>query len=140
MNTMESVRKFLRTYEPLANNKLNVDFLPAEESSYSVEAIPTNEVVRTYTDGSTYRQFLCVLCSREAYGSEILQQLENLAFFEDFSEWLREQSLIGNFPDLGEGRSVVSFVASTTGYAMATSETKARYQIQLKMEFIQKRT
>ena len=38
-NIMEEVRKFLRTYPPLAEGKLHVDFLPEEAQSYSVEAV-----------------------------------------------------------------------------------------------------
>lgn len=56
-NIMEEVRKFLRTYPPLAEGKLHVDFLPEEAQSYSVEAVPAKEIVRSYVDGSTVRQF-----------------------------------------------------------------------------------
>ena len=47
-NIMEEVRKFLRTYPPLAEGKLHVDFLPEEAQSYSVEAVPAKEIVRSY--------------------------------------------------------------------------------------------
>ena len=49
-NIMEEVRKFLRTYPPLAEGKLHVDFLPEEAQSYSVEAVPAKEIVRSYVD------------------------------------------------------------------------------------------
>lgn len=67
-NIMEEVRKFLRTYPPLAEGKLHVDFLPEEAQSYSVEAVPAKEIVRSYVDGSTVRQFLFVVASREFLG------------------------------------------------------------------------
>ena len=106
-NIMEEVRKFLRTYPPLAEGKLHVDFLPEEAQSYSVEAVPAKEIVRSYVDGSTVRQFLFVVASREFFGDKIRQQLDNLSFYGDFSEWLREQTMAGNLPNLGEGRKVM---------------------------------
>lgn len=84
-NIMEEVRKFLRTYPPLAEGKLHVDFLPEEAQSYSVEAVPAKEIVRSYVDGSTVRQFLFVVASREFFGDKIRQQLDNLSFYGDFS-------------------------------------------------------
>lgn len=138
MNIMENVRGFIRTYPPLAENKLNVDFLPADACSYSVEAIPANDVMRTYLDGSTIRQFLFVLASRESYGGEVLQQLENLGFYEAFAAWLYQQNLQKNFPVLGEGKTVTKIEATTPGYALSTGESKARYQIQCRMEFMQR--
>ena len=74
-NIMEEVRKFLRTYPPLAEGKLHVDFLPEEAQSYSVEAVPAKEIVRCYVDGSTVRQFLFVVASREFFGDKIRQQI-----------------------------------------------------------------
>ena len=138
-NIMEAGRKFLRTYPPLAEGKLHVDFLPEEAQSYSVEAVPAKEIVRCYVDGSTVRQFLFVVASREFFGDKISQQLDNLSFYGDFSEWLREQTMAGNLPNLGEGRKVMLMEATTSGYAMAAEASMARYQIQCRMEFFQTR-
>lgn len=138
MNIMEGVRAFIRKYPPLAENKLNVDFLPADARSYSVEAVPANDVVKTYLDGSTVRQFLFVLASRESYGGEVLRQLDNLGFYEDFALWLKQQNLQKKFPNLGDGKEIIGIEATTSGYALSTGEDKARYQIQCKLEFIQR--
>ena len=138
-NIMEEVRKFLRTYPPLAEGKLHVDFLPEEAQSYSVEAVPAKEIVRSYVDGSTVRKFLFVVASREFFGDKIKQQLDNLSFYGDFSEWLREQTMAGKLPNLGEGRKVMLMEATTSCYAMAAEASMARYQIQCRMEFFQTR-
>jgi len=110
-----------------------------EAQSYSVEAVPAKEIVRSYVDGSTVRQFLFVVASREFFGDKIRQQLDNLSFYGDFSEWLREQTMAGSLPNLGEGRKVMLMEATTSGYAMAAEASMARYQIQCRMEFFQTR-
>lgn len=140
MNIMEQVRAFIRTYPPLAGNKINVDFLPGDAGSYAVEAVPAKGIVKTYADGSTVRQFLFVLASRESYGAEVLRQLENLEFYENFSRWLETQTRSRSLPDLGEGRKALKIEASTPGYALNAETGSARYQIQCRMEFFQKRS
>lgn len=81
-------------------------FSAGEAQSYSVEAVPAKEIVRSYVDGSTVRQFLFVVASREFFGDKIRQQLDNLSFYGDFSEWLREQTMAGKLPILARaGRS-----------------------------------
>lgn len=138
-NMMEQVRKFLRTYPPLAEGKLHVDFLPEDARSYSIEAVPAQEIIRSYVDGSSVRQFLFVVASREFYGAEIGQQLDNLDFYDGFSAWLAEQTRAGNLPALGEKRKAILLESTTGGYALAAEANKARYQIQCRLEFFQQR-
>lgn len=136
-NIMEQVRQFLRTYPPLSEGKLHVDFLPENARSYSIEAVPAKEIVRSYVDGSSVRQFLFVVASRDIFGDEIKQQLDNLSFYSEFSAWLREQTMKKILPDLGEGKKAMTMEATTSGYVMSAEANMARYQIQCKLEFFQ---
>lgn len=139
MQIMEAVRNFIRTYEPLAGNKINVDFLPETARSYSIDAVPCKEVIKTYLDGSSVRQFLFVLASREFYGEEIRQQLDNLGFYENFGAWAEKQSMTGNLPKLGGGKTPQKLETTTCGYAFAPGMKAARYQIQLRLQYLQEK-
>ena len=138
-NIMEGVRQFLRTYPPLYDDKINVDFLPEEEKSYAVEAVPAQQIIRSYVDGSSVRQFLFVVASREPFSEEVHQQMDNLHFYEDFSAWLREQTMGKNLPELGHGRTAILVEATTPGYVMTAEENMARYQIQCRLEYFEKK-
>ena len=137
LNIMEQVRKFLLTCPLLAEGKLNVDFLPEDVCSYSIEAVPAKEVVRSYVNGASVRQFLFVVASREFYGEEVKQQLDNLSFYDEFSAWLMLQTRAKNLPELGEHRKALLMETSTSGYVMAAETSMARYQIQCKLEYFQ---
>lgn len=137
-NIMEQMRKFLRTYPPLSNDKINVDFLPEDARSYSLGTVPAQEVIRSYVDGSSVRQCLFVLASREVYSEEVNQQLENLDFYSKFSEWLKEKTRNEELPDLGEGKQALNLQATTSGYAFAVNVNSARYQIQCRLEYLQR--
>lgn len=139
MNIIEAVRQFVRTYPPLAGERLNVDFLPAKEGSYSIGVTPCNEWVKQYVDGSGIKQFLFALTSREAFGEEVRQQLDNLGFYEDFSDWLDRQTMARALPNLGPGRTPLELKATTSGYAFIPDTKTARYQIQCRMIYIQEK-
>ena len=46
MTIIDGVRAWLKTYEGLADGRLSVDFLPEEAKSYSVDTVPTTEIVK----------------------------------------------------------------------------------------------
>lgn len=138
MTIIEAVRQFLQSCPLLTDDRLNVDFLPAEAATYSVDVVPTTPIVRRYLDRSSIRQFSFVLATRAFYGQLIRQQLDNLAFFEAFTEWLEAQDAAKNFPDLGPNRQALQMEVVASGYAFAAGTENARYQIQLKLTYHQK--
>ena len=138
MTIIEAVRAFLATCPLLEDGLLRVDFLPEEAASYSVDVTPVTPVVKRYMDGSSQRQFLFTLATRTYYGEFIRQQLDNLAFFEQFEEWVDAQDRARNFPDLGAGRQVRRLEVTTSGYVFAPDTETARYQIQCRMTYYQK--
>ena len=139
MTLTEALRGWLRTYPPLSKGRLAVDFLPKEARTYSVDSVPCKEEVRRYLDGSSVRQFLFTLSSREFKGEDIAQNTDNLAFYEGFSAWVLAQDRARRLPDLGEGRRAQKIEVTTSGYPFLVDEHgTARYQIQLRLEYFQK--
>lgn len=139
MTIIEALRGWLRTYEPLSTGRLAVDFLPKQAQTYSVDSVPCKEEVKRYLDGSSIRQFLFELSSREFKGEDIGQNVDNLAFYEAFSAWVLCQDRARSLPDLGEGRTARKIEVTTSGYPFhADDQGTARYQIQLRLEYFQK--
>lgn len=135
MSIVEALSIYLNGCPLLAEDRLNVDFLPPAAQSYSIEPVPCESLVSRYTDGTTVRQFLFVLASRELFGEDIAQQVDNLAFYESFAAWLQRQNDAGILPDLGAGRDARSIAAITCGYAFIPGAETARYQIQCKLKY-----
>lgn len=138
MSIIEAVRTYLGTCPLLGGKVLNVDFLPADATAYSVDASPTKPVIKQFLDGSSKRQFDFVLATRAFYGTLIRQQMDNLGLFETFEQWLDAQNKAKNFPDLGEDRTVMKLEVSTSGYVFTQDADMARYQIQCKLTYYQK--
>lgn len=139
MTIIEDLRSWLRRYEPLSTGRLAIDFLPKQARTYSVDSVPCKEEIKRYMDGSSLRQFLFTLSSREFKGEDIQQNADNLAFYEAFSDWVLKQNQLRKLPELDDGRTVRKIEVTTSGYPFQVDENgTSRYQIQLRMEYFQK--
>ncbi len=78
------------------------------------------------------KQFLFLFASREYYGEDVNKNIENLGFYEHFSDWIFENNYNDIVPDL-DGRIAISVEVLTGGYAFDTDANTARYQIQLRL-------
>lgn len=139
---INSIRDYIRTCPYLKEFfnavKVNVDYLAEDPTSYSIEETPCEPIVKKYVDGSSVRQYEFVFCSRESYGPDVLQNIDNCGFYEDFANWIEEQNDLGNLPVLDSNKECKSIKCLTTGYAFQTDIDKARYQIQMRMTYFQK--
>lgn len=139
MTVMECIQKWLKTYSGLSG-RLDVDFLDEEAETYSVDTIPCEEIIKRYKDGGTVRQFQFAVSSRRFYEQNIKQNLSNLQFFEDLAEWAENKARLRELPEMDKGRTPQKIVVTSTAYPFIVSEDgKARYQMQMRLEYYQER-
>ncbi|MBR1530044.1 MAG: hypothetical protein IJ642_12205 [Oscillospiraceae bacterium] len=131
---IECIRDDMMKFPDLKDGCLLVDFLGGEAIEYSVEAVPCERIYRKYTDGGCMKQFLFLFASREFYSADVNLCIENLAFYENFENWIFERNQSGDLPDL-DGRTPVSLEVLTGGYAFDADADTARYQIQLRLVY-----
>ena len=138
MAVIESVQKWLKTYSGLSG-RLDVDFLPEDADTYSVDTIPCEEILKRYKDGGTRKQFQFAVSSRRFYEQNIKNNISNLQFFEDLTAWVEEKVRLRQLPTMDKGRTAQKIVVTSTAYPFIVSEDgKARYQIQMRLEYYQK--
>lgn len=137
---MEIVLNWLRVY-PGLSGRLDVDFLDDDADTYSVDSIPCEAILKRYVDGSTRRQFQFAISSRRFYEQNIAQNLENLQFFEDLTKWVESKAAARELPEMDGGRTAQAIVVTSSAYPFVITENgMARYQIQLRLEYFQKRS
>ena len=138
MTVMQCVQKWLKTYSGLSG-RLDVDFLGEDVDTYSVDTIPCEEVIKRYKDGGKLKQFQFAVSSRRYYEQNIKENLSNLQFFEDLSLWVEGKAKKKELPSMDKGRTAQKIVVTSTAYPFVVSEDgKARYQIQMRLEYYQK--
>lgn len=137
MTIIQAVREYMMSCPLLSefNRGINVDFLEESIDSYTIEETPHEPILKRYVDGSSIRQYEFLFASRESYGPEVFQNLENNGFYEQFSEWIEEQNTLGNLPIMANSLLPQKIECVTNGYAFQTDEDKARYQIQMRLTY-----
>ena len=130
---------FLKTY--LANETaVYIDFASDEQiTTYTISEVPCNPVIKTYTNGDTENQFLFMISSIESYGSDKDNNASNLAFYEDFAKWIKENNKLGILPLLESDKNATKIKCLTGGYMFqnAADATSARYVIQCQLVYDQ---
>lgn len=136
---IQALRDYFLTCPLMDGTRINVDYLPDEGMEYSIDTSPATEVVKTYANGDTVRQYLFVIRSVNDYGSNVLQNIANSGFYERLADWLEEQDSKENYPALPEGMTPTLIEAQSTGYLFTTSPQSGKYQIQCKLKYIQRK-
>ena len=135
MTVIESVRNWLKEYDGLTG-RLDVDFLGEDADTYSIDTIPTTEVIKRYKDGGCVKQFLFAISSRRFYDQNITQNVENLKFFEDLTEWVEARVKARDLPVMDGGKTAQKIIVTSTAYPfVVTEDGKARYQLQMRLEY-----
>lgn len=139
MTVIQCVQEWLKTYKGLSG-RLDIDFLDEGADTYSLDTIPCEEIIKRYKDGSTMKQFQFAVSSRRFYDQNIKQNLSNLQFFEDLTEWVENKAFRRELPAMDKNRTAQKIVVTSTAYPFVISEDgKARYQIQMRLEYFQKK-
>lgn len=133
---IEKIRKYFLDC-PLIDNqsRINVDYLGVDAIEYTIDSVPTDTIIKQYVDGGALKQYVFVFGSREYYGPDTLQNMENSGFYEKFSKWIEEQSNIGELPILSGSKQATKMEVLTSGYLFDTSEDNARYQVQCRLVY-----
>lgn len=137
-NNAGALRAWLRQCPTVERKRLfGADYL-ADNESYSLDVTPTALKYRENILGDmvlreTQEQNF-VFASRDPYGAEFQQNLDNLGVMQDVSAWIIEQNNARNFPTW-EGGEVTAIVPTLTPYPISMGSAFARYQMQIKVTF-----
>lgn len=115
--------------------RVNVNYLAPNADTYSIEEVPTEPILKQYINGDSIRQYGFIFTSREPYGADVLQNIDNSGFYERFSEWVETQNNKEIFPILDGGLEPLEIKVTSTGYAFAVTEDTAQFQIQMRLKY-----
>lgn len=119
----------------LAKGFIRVDQLGPRPIEYGIATLPADPILKRYVDGSSERQYLFAVTSREYYSIDMIQNIKNSEFYEDLADWFEAQNKAENFPDLGKGKEVRKMELVTSGYLYSTDRKTARYQLEIRIRY-----
>lgn len=119
-------------------NAINANYLAGEADNFSIEEMPCEPILKKYLDGSTKRQFQFAFCSREPYGAEVIQNIDNSGFYEEFTEEIERNNDEGILP-IDSNIEAIALKVTSSAYVVSTEEDTAMYQINLVFKYLKKR-
>ena len=114
------------------NSNINVDFLSNKPIEYVIEPIPVEPILRQYADGSSLRQFVFQFGSREYFGADVIQNMANTEFYEDFSALIEDNNKKGVLPEID---GIQSIECLSNGTINEDNTDNAKYVIQMRITY-----
>ena len=114
------------------NSNINVDFLSNEPIEYVIEPIPVEPIIKAYKDGGSLRQFVFQFGSREYFGADVIQNMANTEFYEDFSALIEDNNKKGVLPKIN---GIQSIECLNNGTINEDNTDNAKYVIQMRITY-----
>ena len=138
-NNLGSVRAWLRTCPVFVSTAyFGADFLKDDPNQFALYSVPSTLATRENILGDIKLRPVqaqnFVIAYRAPYGSQVVQNLDNVLFFQKVEAWIWAQNAAHNFPTW-DGGEVESIVPTITPTIMEAGTATARYQIQIKVTY-----
>lgn len=130
---MELIKEWIEICPLLDGDKINVDYLEDEVYSYSIDRIPNQPDIYNFIDGQGgKRQISFDFTVTAPLSSQVIINLANSKFCEDFMTWISTQNKLKNFPKID---GAFSIKCTSPGYILQKTETTAIYIIQINFTY-----
>lgn len=90
---IEMVQQYLLEILKGAIEKLNIDYLDSKTDNYSLTRMPISPIVEKWVIPIHKKRELYTFTSRKVYSQDIATNLDNIGFFEEFENRIRENNL-----------------------------------------------
>lgn len=139
---IEHLSEYFGRCPPIAEGVLRADYLGSEENDFTLESVPCDPILKRYVDGSTLRQYLFIIGTRQAYGEDTLQNIANSGLCERIFAWIEAMNAVSRLPTLPPGMTAQKLEGISTAYLLDEDSQSfaARYQIQCRLTYTQTNT
>lgn len=136
MKIIEALRDYIGRMNCMSTytTAINVNYLDSVVDSFSIEEVPAVPIIKKYVNGKAKRQFQFVFSSREPYSNEILQNIENSSFYEDFANEIEAKNNADDLPVV-DGIESSSIEVTSSAYTVSTEEDTSMYQVNLNFKY-----
>ncbi len=130
----------LRTYlfsiiDTLATNKnyqINANMLSNDINNYSLDKIPTSSQVEKWVTGLEIHRDVFSFKSRNAYSQDVINNLSNIGFFEQFESIIKSNNKKGVLPDI---KGIESIECLNCGTMLSSDTNTAEFDIQIQITY-----
>ncbi len=139
VNNIEALRTWFRECPEISNDAyFRADFLAPDPTEYAIFSVPSslsyheNICGEEVLDDIQTQNF--IFSSKEFYGADARQNIENLGFYQRVTAWILEKNSRHEFPEWDDGE-IKSIVPTLTAYPAQVGSSAAKYQIQIRITY-----
>lgn len=136
---IEYLRQWFKACPALAvDYRFGVNYLAENPTEYALYLSPSTILYHENVLGENVPNDIQTLnyifASKESYGADIRQNLENAGFYDAVVSWIIDRNAVRDFPEMVDG-NITSIVPTLTAYVAEAGSDTAKYQIQLKVTY-----
>lgn len=110
--------------------QINANMLSNEINNYSLDKIPTASTVEKWVMGIELHRDVFNFRGRLPYTQEVINNLENIGFFEDFEKKIDSNNKNGILPDI---KGIESIECLNAGAMVSSTSNTAEFEIQIRI-------
>lgn len=139
INNTETLREWLIGCPHIAASKyFGADYMGSDSTEYAVISVPSTFRYRENILGKrvlreTQEQNF-IFAAKVPFSKDVRQNLDNLGFFQDVSNWISAKNKALDFPEW-DGGVITAIECTNTGAPVQTGTNEARYQFQIKVTY-----
>lgn len=133
---IEKIRQYLIDNRIIDDDcRINVDFLGENPTEFAIIPIAVDPILERYVDGTSLRQYQFQLISCNDYGADVMQNIDNSAFYEQLYNLIDENNNKNILPKID---GIVSIECLNNGAILDATTNTARYSIQMKITYLKR--
>ena len=114
------------------NYQINANMLSNDINNYSLDKIPTSSQVEKWVTGLEIHRDVFSFKSRNAYSQDVINNLSNIGFFEQFESIIKSNNKKGVLPEI-EG--IESIECLNCGTMLSSDTNTAEFDIQIQITY-----
>lgn len=129
-----AIKKFIISCPYIENKNISINCLGSEIGDFSILNVSTLPTVKKYCDGKEIKQFRFILAARFPFDASSDVNLKAVALFENIEIWIKEQNLLGIFPDaIPQVFLPIKIEVVSSGAVLSSSMNSMQYQMELRL-------
>ena len=114
------------------NYQINADMLDNDINNYSLDKIPTQTIIEEDILGNVIYKDVYSFRSRKSYSQDVINNLSNIGFFENFESIIKSNNKKGVLPEI-EG--IESIECLNCGTMLFSDTNTAEFDIQIQITY-----
>ena len=114
------------------NYQINTNMLSNDINNYSLDKIPTQTIVERWITGVEIHRDVFSFRSRMAYSQDVINNLSNIGFFEDFEAIIKSNNENGILPEIEGIEKIECLNCGTMSYEETNT---AEFDIQIQITY-----